>query len=56
MRAAWTVGIVISLAAWTSVALAQLRGEREGIDTSSLAVVGGLFVLGVVAFFLARGR
>ncbi len=43
--------------AWTpAVALAQYRPHREPVDTSSLAVVGGLFVLGIVAFLLARGR
>jgi hypothetical protein len=53
---AWTIGISVTCALWPSLALAQLRGHREPLDTTSLGVVAGLFVLGIAAYFLARGR
>jgi hypothetical protein len=56
MVRACMVGIALGIASHPALAVAQLRAQREPFDWTGLAVVFGLFVIGIAAYVLARGR
>ena len=56
MKAASTSLATFVLTLWPTIALAQIRQERERVDLTEIGAVVGLLVLGSLALWLARGN